>query len=208
MKIKELFEDSEVQIGSVVFNGKRVSKADGSPRVSWPGSLFTRAKDISSLEGCPEVINGDFWLGKNRLTSLKGCAVQVEGTFSCSENKLVNLIGGPKKIKNDYVANANLLTSLEGVCPDIPMRGYFSNNRLTSLQNIHKQIKYCQKLNFTINPIKSHVLGLLKIESLRNVMLDNSDVEDIINIHLNKDRDILACQQELIDAGFEEFAQL
>jgi hypothetical protein len=93
-----------------------------------------------------------------------------------------------------------------------------NRNNFQSLHNIHKYIKKLAPFAGTIsifgNPIKSHVLGLLKIENLREVILYGTGddkvlitVEEVINKHLKK-RDILACQQELIDAGLEEFAQL
>ena len=93
-----------------------------------------------------------------------------------------------------------------------------NRNKFESLHNIHKYIKEMSPistLSFLGNPIKSHVLGLLKIINLREVILygtgdDKSliEVESIINRHLAKGKDLLACQQELIDAGFEDFAQL
>jgi hypothetical protein len=59
------------------------------------------------------------------------------------------------------------------------------------------------------NPIKSHVLGLLLIKGVTEVRLDNRHVEEIINRHLGKGRaGMLMAQEELIEAGLEEFAQL
>jgi hypothetical protein len=61
------------------------------------------------------------------------------------------------------------------------------------------------------NPIKSHVLGLLLIDGLRRVALDNEEVEAIINDHLRKPMSkqrMINCQNALIDAGYEEYAQL
>ena len=40
------------------------------------------------------------------------------------------------------------------------------------------------------------------------MFFDNKEVSAIINDHLKKDRDIFACQEELINAGFEEYAKL
>ena len=52
------------------------------------------------------------------------------------------------------------------------------------------------------------LLGLLLIDGLQKVFLDNMKVRVIINKHLKGDRDVFACQEELIEAGFEDFAQL
>jgi hypothetical protein len=61
----------------------------------------------------------------------------------------------------------------------------------------------------TGNPIKSHVLGLMLIDGLKTIRLDNKQVEEILNRHLGKGRaGMLMAQEELIEAGLEEFAQL
>jgi hypothetical protein len=49
------------------------------------------------------------------------------------------------------------------------------------------------------------------IDGLRSVTMDNKEVEDIINKYLNEPMSkqrMIDCQNELIDAGFEEYAQL
>ncbi len=101
------------------------------------------------------------------------------------------------------------LDSLEGAPSSIGGNLYCSINNFTSLHNIHKIIKHIGgHADFRYNPITSHVLGLLLIDGLLFVMLGNEKVEDIINKHLEGDRDVFACQEELIEAGYEEFAQL
>jgi len=44
------------------------------------------------------------WLdiSDNSLTSLDGCPEEVNGYFKCNDNKLSNLIGGPVKVTGDY----------------------------------------------------------------------------------------------------------
>jgi hypothetical protein len=88
------------------------------------------------------------------------------------------------------------------------------------LHNIHKHIKHINgTADFSINPIKSHVLGLLKIEGLKYIKFvtfgytdkELDSVAKIINKYLSGDRDamaVMSCQDELMDAGFEEYAQL
>ena len=71
--------------------------------------------------------------------------------------------------------------------------------------------------NFISNPIKSHVLGLLLIDGLEEVSFESFSigadaakhkVAQIINKHLKNGRDVFACQEELIEAGLDEYAQL
>jgi hypothetical protein len=52
------------------------------------------------------------------------------------------------------------------------------------------------------------VLGLLLIDNLTQVILDNREVQGIINDYLATSRDVFDCQNELMDAGLDEYAQL
>lgn len=86
---------------------------------------------------------------------------------------------------------------------------FLSNNKFKSLKNIHKHIKNIKgELYLNQCPIESHVLGVLKIKNLTRINMDNKNIQKILNKHLSGDRDVLACQNDLMDAGFEEFAQL
>ena len=99
---------------------------------------------------------------------------------------------------------------MEGIA-SIIARGNLTctHNELKSLEGIHKQIKILNgTANFNGNDITSNVLGVMRIKGLVSVFFDNKEVSAIINDHLKKDRDIFACQEELINAGFEEYAKL
>ena len=90
--------------------------------------------------------------------------------------------------------------------------GHFDcyGNELTSLKGVHRYIAEIQGNFFASdNPIKSHVLGLLLIKGIAKIQLDNKQVEEILNRHLDKGRaGMLMAQEELIEAGLEVFAQL
>ncbi len=199
MKVSELFEAKERTVLSVM--GKQPDHIDED--------FFCNVNRLTSLEGAPSSVSGDFICSYNNLTSLKGAASTVGEDFSCTSNKLTSLEGGPTKVGGDYFCSKNKITSLEGVASSIGGDFYCTRNRLTSLHNIHKQIKHIGgHAEFQQNPIKTHVLGLLLIDGLTEVLLDKRYVEDIINKHLKGDRDVFACQEELIEAGFEDFAKL
>lgn len=87
---------------------------------------------------------------------------------------------------------------------------------IESLKDIHKRIQYCEKLYLAGNPIKSNILGLLKIRGLKDVSLgdrlnqqgsDLMEIAKIIKKYLGNG-DIVDCQDELIDAGFKDYAKL
>ena len=149
---------------------------------------------------------GHFSVSDMNLTSLNGCPSEVDGAFVCSNNKLTNLIGGPTEVK--YItADDNKFSSLRGAPSIIHKNGFFQNNELTSLHNIHKEILEAEELYFQKNPIKSNILGLLKIKNLKLVKFDDEKLEAIIKKYLPMGN-LLECQQELIDTGLEEFAKL
>ena len=246
MKLQELFEDSQKKLADMKIKGKTVL-LKGEVRPTWSGD-FSVPDGVSSLIGSPISIEGSFYCGRlNPIKTLEGGPEYVGGSFDCAQLELTSLEHGPKEINTrsaggfGYECFVNKLTSLKGIpknlmrlaasenlintLEDFPERiekdCNINNNKLTNLKNIHKHIKYIGgRLDISENPIKSHILGILKIEGLQDVSafrefhtpkeLMHSPLViavAIINKHL-KDRDILACQQELIDAGYEEFAQL
>ena len=181
MKLTELYEGTE-----------RTYK--NAFKTTWQigNNIDCQKQFLVSLEGAPDIVNGNFDCDSNQLTSLKGCPTRVTGDFSCNDNIIGTLEFCPKYIGGDF---------------------YAFRCGLTNLHNIHKHIDYVfDTFIVSRNPIKSHVLGLLKIKGLQSIRLDNEKVQKIINkylagIPLDK-RDILGCQQDLIDAGFEEYAKL
>ena len=132
---------------------------------------------------------GDFNCSDTRLTSLKGAPSHVDGYFYCSDNRLVSLVGAPSHVDGSFSCSVN---------------------KLTSLKDVHKHITEIKGKFYAVgNPITSHVLGLLLIRGVTRVYLDDKQVEEILNRQLGKGRaGMLQAQEELIEAGLEEFAQL
>ena len=133
--------------------------------------------------------NNNFYFDDCNLTSLKGAPQEVGGSFYCYNNQLTSLEGAPQKVNGDFSCYDNPIKSLKGIGKT-----------------------YMKEINGFINldhcPIESHMLGLLKVKGLTFIKFNqNRKVEEIINKHL-KTRDLLACQDELIENGLEEYAQL
>ena len=180
MKVHDLFEQGRSVLSVMVKNGKPEDKIDLSLNIS--------DMRLNSLEGSPREVGRHVYAEGNNLESLKG---------------------GPDIVKLSFNVERNKLTSTEWAPSFIGLDLFFSKNKLTSLHNIHKHIKHIGRYAyFEKNPIESHVLGLLLIDGLKFVGLDNEKVENIINKHLKGERDVFACQEELIEAGYEEYAQL
>ena len=198
MKLKELFEVEERSILSVM----------GKQEDPYPRDFSCSNNNLTSLEGAPSVVKGNFSCFNNNLTSLQGAPSAVKGGFYCSYNNLTSLEGAPSAVKGNFNCAANNLTSLEGAPSVVNNDFSCDNNKLTSLAGIHKIIKEIHGYaDFENNPIKSSVLGLMRIKGLTRVFLDNKQVMYILNKYLAGDRDIIKCQSELLDAGLEEYAK-
>ena len=166
---------------------------------------------LESLKGCPQTVGRDFYCDQNQLKSLEGCPQTVGRNFYCRNNQLESLKGCPQTVGGGFNCSYNKLKSLVG-CPQTVGGGFnCSYNQLTSLSKIDLYIhEIYGEANFMNNPIKSNVLGLLKIRGLKKVEFDDFKLEKIINKYLPNasTKDIDDCKLELIEAGLEEFAKL
>ncbi len=205
MKVQELFENQQF----IVKNGQI---DDDLSKSVWMTDFICFDIGLTTLKGVPFKVNGIFNCAANELTSLKGSPKEVRNNFQCSNNKLKTLEGAPKEIGGNFFCSHNELITLKGAPERIKFNFFCINNNLTSLQGIHKHIKSIGKeLHLEHNPIKSHVLGVLLIEQCIKILLDNIEVQQILNKYLpnTQGREALYdCQEELINAGFEEYAQL
>ena len=169
-----------------------ISENDELKRV--PGSLIGLrfGSQVITEKTKNQVWQREFDCSHENLTSLKGSPKEVKGTFNCGHNKLTSLEGAPSIVDGHFV------------CRD--------NYELTSLEGVHKIIKEIKGVFYAHHTkIKSHVLGLLLIKGIRNVELDDQEVENILNKYLPNHKgnsEVFACQNELIDKGFDEYAQL
>ena len=173
----------------LTINDKKITEQ--TPSEPWHGDFHCSHNQLTSLEFCPQEVGGEFNCYKNQLTSLEFCPKEVGGEFGCSNNQLTSLEFCPKEVSGDF---------------------YCYNNQLTSLADIHKHLK---KMNGTFyapdNPIKSNVIGLMLVAGCNEVQLDNKEVEKIMNKHLPNTKGhlgLLECQEDLLSAGFDEWAEL
>ena len=137
--------------------------------------------------------------------------MKLSELFEAEERSVLSVLGGYPSFTKTFICNNKGLTSLKG--PSFIGGDFFCyNNKLTSLHNIHKIIKHIGGRAFFNNcPITECILGLLLIDELEFVGFShgaNEELQTIMNKHLKGDRDLFACQEELIENGFEDLAQL
>ena len=152
-------------------------------------------------------------------------------------------------IKKRIRIDGTPITSLKGISPEIQELAMFFCKQLTAidapmpnvtkisaagcsfktLKDIHKFCPKLEDLQINACPIESHILGLLKIASLkpnvlggrsgnqhfigddRNLMDRQDQAWKIVQHHLQSppgNKRVIECQSDLLDAGLDEYAQL
>lgn len=228
---------SEIWNGDFKFNYRDLTTLDNIPNINAPkvvtGNYYASHNKLTTLNGAPTNVGGNFECYNNKLTTLKGAPEDVAG-FNCNDNQLSTLEYAPTTVRRFFVCSGNRLTTLKGA-PSKVQDGPFdcSHNQLSSLEYCPKEVhgafdaahnmigtlkdihKHLRKMNGTFyiggNPLVSNVLGILLVDGCDAIQMDNREVMAILNKYLPNKRGraaIYDCQDELINAGFEEYAQL
>lgn len=108
---------------------------------------------------------------------------------------------------NNFAANPQF-EHLPDHCDILNLR----NCKITSLSGFGNKKRSFFNLDISSNPIKSNILSLVQCEFINDITYENVPHEaekalEIIEKHM-KSKDILACQDELFDAGLKEFAKI
>ena len=209
-ELQLLSEAKEKNLIGLTIDGKKITEK--TPSEPWPGNFNCSGTKITSLEGAPSSVGGGFYCFNNQLTSLEGAPSSVGSDFGCYNNQLTSLEGAPSSVGGYFSCAYNNLTSLEGAPALVDGAFGCFNNQLTSLTGIHKLLKQMDgEFGGHNNPIKSNVIGLLLVKGCNKVYLDNKQVQDIMNKHLQSPFGhlrVLECQSEMLDAGLDEWAKL
>jgi hypothetical protein len=171
------------------------------------GTVYAAYSLIESLEGAPSFVGGNFLLryGNDKLESLKGTLKIVKGTFNvraCAG--LSDLTGSPEEVGEWDSSECHSLVTLKGISPiihgDVHLEECFNLESLDGLKTMNGDlfIRHCVKLK--------KVLQVFKIKGCKLISHHDTKLRDIINKYLPT-RDVIGCQDELIDAGLEEYAR-
>jgi hypothetical protein len=181
------------------------------------GGLNISSNHLASLIGCPPFINGTFNCQRNFILSLAGGPKSVAKNCIISDNiDLGSLIGGPTHIGGEYICSNTAIRCLEG-CP-VDIAGSFDLswcNALHSLIGINNTLKSLRgSIILRYTPINSSILGVFLIKGCTGIITDSNHADFhraamIVNRHIPKGRSgLLSCQQELIETGLSDFAQM
>lgn len=130
--------------------------------------------------------------------------------------KTVNSTDFSWAILSPLIGSSQYIDKLDGFPSTIVGSVDIANDRYRhiSYHNVHKHIKSLQGIIQLHADYEGPVLGFLMVEKLKNVLwkttshLNNSVPTDILRSYLEGSRDIMDCQEELIQAGYKEFAKL
>lgn len=123
---------------------------------------------------------------------------------------------GTINCKKLLIANCDVGDAIKGSFPECELLSILSCV-IKSFKNIHKSFpKLGQFTSFNNRGPSSNMLGIMKIKSLayNNIIQGsgwNKEYEDAVGIikkGMRTNKDILEVQQDLINAGFEEYASL
>lgn len=140
-------EDDMVANGKIIINFgtvggdfncsmTQITSLEGCPREIGGDFNAENCKKLITLKGAPKVVNGDFFvMGCDSLVSLEGSPDVVHGSFHCSESGIKSLQGATKEVGGGFYCSQTQITSLEG-CPDHLMGTFDCSycKNLTSLQ--------------------------------------------------------------------------
>ena len=154
------------------------------------------------------------------LTTLEGFPPSVDASRSKKELFEEN-------IALKFYLNCPLLTSLEGIPSKIHGNLFCENLTAVSYKQVHKHIRFVNGAVRINNQYEGPLLGFLLINensafeanykitvpfNSQQIVTDKSknllEALKIVNWHLKKDKDVVDCQQHLIDAGLKQFANL
>jgi len=138
------------------------------------------ASMLTSLEGCPYIVGGDFDITASMLNNLVGGPVAVSGNYYCTRCHLKSLDGAPLTTSHTFDCSDNDLITLEGA-PKQVGGGFFCENN----ENL-KSLKGCPE------SIDSNLLlrGCKNLESIEGIahrvggFIDLSDCKKIKNRNL------------------------
>jgi len=185
--------------------------------VNYDSSLYLR--DISRIEVEFNVVKGNFEVTttSSSLTSLKNSPNEVYGTCRVRNQKITSLQYCPRWIKDNLDLGSNKIEKIDYFPEHVGGWINLAENNIKSLKGIQKMIKELKgKLYLGGNPMTRSIIGLTMIPGAnKNTVLFGTlisynlrDALDIMEPYYGKSKaDVLECQEKMIDAGLDDYAE-
>lgn len=190
---------------------RKISKKEENLVVVLSGDI---GPDLTQIEFSEETIY--LTIHKASIQSLIGCPQKIQTLILIENANLITLEGCPSKLKELTIDNHKNLQSLEHIASDIEGNLHINNNaKITSFHNLDKLVKRIGNMLWFDSTIKDSALSILKIKGLEHGVRQrhndpnaNSPLGKILTKYIYSGRDIIECQEALIDAGLKDYAEL
>ena len=188
---------------------RKITKTGTEPIVDVRGDVILNDSEHTKLPFQFGIVTGDFTITNfSELMSLEGFPKKIGKSLDITRcNKLKSLKGITQDIGfSIYMVGLEGIESLEGL-PEIIKGSLYINifRNLKSLKGISKEIN--GDIFISQNPKLRGHLQLFEVKGIKRIDLGNEKVNKIFNKYYPK-KDMLNCQDELIEAGFEEYAEV
>ena len=185
------------------------------------GNINLSNNNLVDFRFMPDKIDGTLYIADNNLTNIDFLPTEINGGLTINDNKKLTDFSGLAKVKGlkrIYAITTGFNDDSFKHLPNTIEILNITDTKVTSLHNIHKYIPNIGKLVLSSSNIKSHVLGLLMINSRFDLININSGYKapdvpwfNIVKKYTGKTNNndsIYECQEELIEANLDEYAQI
>ena len=181
----KIYDDGEISTSGYVSGMRDMERLP--LRFNTVGGFDVGGCELTTLEGSPQWVMGEFRCISNQLKTLEGGPRSVLGSYLCGFNQLENLQGAPEKVKR-LSCVANPLKSLEGLPASLEELVLIYDPKLPLLRALAaQQITFTHRVDETPPPEK---------------------LAEIINKYAGLGREgAFDCRRELRAAGFEDNAR-
>ncbi len=171
------------------------------------GSFNCNNTMITSLTNAPVSV-GSFDCSRTKITSLEGAPRRVLKYFDCSVTDITSFRGAPEYVGGNLHAGFTPITDVQHFPKYVGRNASITNTDISSLHNAHHYLHDVKIGGQLFLPDRcTHLLSLIYCNDISKI--GGPAGSYIMNKHLaKKERDIFACQEELIEAGFIEQAKL
>ena len=108
-------EGSPDSCGYYYITDMDITTLEGSPKFVETAFYISNCDKLTSLKGSPTHMNGLFSISNCPITSLEGCPKIINDSFACIHTNIKDFKGGPDKVEGDLNASGTPITSLEGL---------------------------------------------------------------------------------------------
>ena len=215
MRLEVLLEGSKIWEGDFTLSGKHITVH--APEIV-TGNCYFNAAGLRSLKGSPTEVRKSFYCPNNKLRTLRYAPAHVGADFICRGNDLKNLIGAPIKVLKFDCSDNPSLTSLAGAPREMDAL-FINGTAIHDFDGINNHIKSIKGIDIGGIKLTGPVLSVLLIPTLTSIDVSSSADETtqavvkVLNKWIKEQsmkpmERASRCQDELVELGFEEQAEL